>query len=253
MSTELAVALALASTLALAALHLAAPRIRRLPGVPERATGSFAGGIAVSYVFLHLLPEIAEGHSELRELLGEEGSPSLMVELGIFMVALVGFLIFYGLERAATAHHGTARGPSRSVYRLHLAAFGLYNGVITYTLPLTYRTGVAFAMLFTLAMGLHFLLSDRGLEEHYGQWFDRWPPRLLLAAALLAGWGLAVLFAPTRTMTVSLLVAFLSGSVLLNVFKSELPSARQSSFGWFTAGLGLYAALLAAVTSTSTA
>lgn len=52
----------LVAALALAALHLAAPRIRRLPLVPERATGSFAGGLAVAYVFLHLLPEIAEGN-----------------------------------------------------------------------------------------------------------------------------------------------------------------------------------------------
>jgi len=46
----------------LAGLHLAAPRIRKLPLIPESATGSFAGGLAVAYVFLHLLPEIAEGN-----------------------------------------------------------------------------------------------------------------------------------------------------------------------------------------------
>ena len=31
-------------------------------------------------------------------------------------------------------------------------------------MPLRLRTGVGFAILFTVAMGLHFVLTDRGLE-----------------------------------------------------------------------------------------
>lgn len=46
--TTTAVLLALASTVFLVALHLLARRIRRLPLVPEWATASFAGGLAVS-------------------------------------------------------------------------------------------------------------------------------------------------------------------------------------------------------------
>jgi hypothetical protein len=41
--------------------------------------------------------------------------------------------------------------------------------------------------LFTMAIGLHFVLSDRGLGEHYGDRFDQRWPRLSLAGALLAG------------------------------------------------------------------
>jgi hypothetical protein len=37
--------------------------------------------------------------------------------------------------------------------------------------------------------------------------------------------------------------------VLLNVFKEELPSDRDSSFGWFLAGLVSYAILLGLVTA----
>ena len=56
LSCGASVAGALVLALALAALHVAAPHLRRLPGVAERATGSFAGGLAVAYVLLHLLP-----------------------------------------------------------------------------------------------------------------------------------------------------------------------------------------------------
>ncbi|MGK5450519.1 hypothetical protein [Streptomyces radiopugnans] len=45
--------------------------------------------------------------------------------------------------------------------------------------------------------------------------------------------------------------AALAGSILLNVFKEEIPSGRRPSFPWFLAGLVLYAGLLAAVTAVS--
>src|SRR4051794_31850309 len=43
LTTGASVAGALLIAVVLSGLHLAAPRIRRLPGVPEAATGSFAG------------------------------------------------------------------------------------------------------------------------------------------------------------------------------------------------------------------
>lgn len=245
--TTPAVLLALLSALALAALHLAAPRIRKLPLVPEQVTASFAGGIAVAYVFLHLLPELSEGSVRLREVLGDERERTPLMGLEIFAVALIGFVLFYGLERLAQRTSG-GTGSGR-VFTLHLASYALYNGIIAYTLPLNYRTGVPFAVLFTVAMGLHFVLSDRGLEEHYGMRFDRRGPRLVLAGALLIGWAFATLLAPTSTLVVSVLVAFLAGSVLMNVFKEELPSNRRSHFGWFAAGLVLYGLLLGGVTA----
>lgn len=263
-------------TLVLAGLHLAAPRIRKLPFIPERATGSFAGGLAVAYVFLHLLPEIAEGNEAIGEALSDVLRPTPLVDLGIFLVALVGFTAFYGLERLADRDSrrtptglpsgATSSGAASSVafggpadrqpaepagvYRLHLGSFLVYNALITYTMALRLRTGVAFAVLFTVAMGLHFVLTDRGLEEHYPRRFAR-SGRVLLAAALLLGWAAAALFAPSSTLLVALLTALLGGSILLNVFKEEIPSNRRSSFPWFLTGLVLYAGLLAVVTALS--
>jgi hypothetical protein len=254
---------ALVATLVLAGLHLAAPRIRKLPFVPERATGSFAGGLAVAYVFLHLLPEIAAGNEAIGEALSDVIEPTPLMELGIFLVALTGFTIFYALERLAArtaprtlvtvGHGGTGqeRGSSSAVvYGAHLGLFMVYNALITYTMALRLRTGILFAVLFTVAMGLHFVLTDRGLEEHYPDRFGR-GGRIALGAALIGGWVADALFAPTSTLLVALLTALLGGSILLNVFKEEVPSGRRSSFAWFLAGLVVYAALLALVTAVS--
>jgi hypothetical protein len=186
----------LAITLVLVGLHLAAPRIRKLPFIPEAATGSFAGGLAVAYVFLHLLPEIAEGNEAIGEALSDVLQPTPLIDLGIFLVALAGFTAFFALERLADRRvgprsdeaggTGTRDRSSTGVYRLHLGSFVVYNALITYTMPLRLRTGVLFALLFGLAMGLHFVLTDRSLEERYGARFGR-TGRLVLAAALILG------------------------------------------------------------------
>ena len=249
LTSSQAVVAAGGAALALALLHLLARRLRELPGIPERVVGSFSGGIAVAYVFLHLLPEIAEGDRTVGETLGDRLPVSPLVDLGIFLVALVGFLVFYALERLAEAsapEPRTGRG-SALAFRVHLASFAVYNALLTYTMPLRFRTGVAFAVLFSVAMGLHFVLTDRGLDEHYGTRFDL-RARLALAGSLLAGWLLAAVLAPTSTLVVALLTAFLGGSILLNVFKEELPSSRGSSLGWFAGSAAFYAALLAVVT-----
>ena len=249
LTTTASVVGALVVCLFLVSLHLVAPRIRRLPFVPERVTWSFAGGLAVAYVFLHLLPELAEGNEAIGEALSDVVEPTPLLDLGVFFVALAGFAAFYGLERLArsrAATGGQGHEPA-GVYWLHLGSFMVYNALITYTMALRLRTGLAFAVLFTIAMGLHFVLIDRSLEEHYPRRFRR-SGRVLLAAALLLGWTLDALFAPTSTVVVALLTALLGGSILLNVFKEELPTTARSSYAWFLTGLGFYAALLAAVT-----
>ncbi len=231
MSSSTALAAAAGLSLALALLHLAAPRIRRLPLVPERFTASFAGGIAVAYVFLHLLPDLADGNQAIGDRLRDVVRITPLLDLTIFFVALVGFTTFYGLERLARRRApGEASAPG--IFRLHLGSFLVYNALITYTMPLRLRTGVAFAVLFSIAMGLHFVLNDRGLEEHYGDRFNG-RSRGLLAGALIFGWVAAAVAAPTNTVVVSVLTALLGGSILLNVFKDELPSGRQTSFAWF--------------------
>lgn len=247
LSTGQSLLIAGALTAVLAGLHLAARRIRTLPLVPERALGSFAGGLAIAYVFLHLLPELAAGNEAVGEALSNVIEPTPLFELGIFLVALTGFTVFYGLERAA--QRGRSAGSERGrMYWMHVGSFAVYNASITYGMALRVRTGLVFAVLFVVAMGLHFVLTDRGLEEHYPRRFPA-SGRLLLAGALVLGWALSAVAAPTSTLVVALLTALLSGSILLNVFKEELPSDRQSSFGWFLTGLVLYAGLLGLVTA----
>lgn len=235
---------ALVITLVLMLTHYLSPLVGRVPGGNEKRLRSLAGGVAVAYVFLHMLPELVEGRDAVGEVLRRVEHLTPLLDLGIFMVALMGFTIYYGLELLAT--HSAERSPSAEgrVYALHLGMYCLYNFLITYTMPLRVQTGLGYAMIFTVAMALHFTFTDRGLNRHFPRRFNH-GGRLLLVGSLGAGWAVTALTDPINVLAVSLMIAFLSGSILYNVFKEELPAERESSYPWFSLGLGLTTALLA--------
>lgn len=240
LATSTALLAALAATVVMAALHASIPLIRReTSSLSESLVASVGGGIAAAYVFLHLLPEIAAGNERVSEALGDTFTGTPLADLLLFAVALGGFLVLYGLDHVAerATHRSTA------VFAVHLGVFAVYNGVIAYTLSLQFRTGVDFAVLFTLAMALHFLLTDRHLDEHYEERF-RGVGRPVLMAALFTGWFLSWVFAPTSTVVVSVLIAALGGFVIFNVFNDELPSERRTRYPAFLAGSAAYTALL---------
>ena len=230
------------ATALLAVAHALLPALRRrLGGVQEGVAASVGGGVASAYVFLHLLPELARGNEEVAEAFSETMHASGVSDLLLFVAALAGFIALYGLDHVAA---GPRRG-ERAVFRVHLGVYAIYNGLITYTLPTLFRTGAAAAVLFSVAMGVHFLLSDRGLAEHHGQRFAQ-TGRPVLVGALVAGLGLGWLFAPTSTVVVSVLLALLAGFVLFNVFSDELPNSQRLRFPVFAVSATVYAALLLA-------
>lgn len=98
---------ALIAALGLALVHLYAGKLRFLEGTPRSIWLSVAGGVSVAYVFVHLLPEVSEVQEVLTEALG---SALGFLENHGYLVALVGLVVFYGLERAAGRRRRRVRG-----------------------------------------------------------------------------------------------------------------------------------------------
>jgi len=227
-------------TAILAALHWLAPRIRKIKFIPEVSIASFGGGVAVTYVILHMLPELANHNQEIGRIYAETIGETPLAELFVFFIALVGFNVYYGFEiLARKSKQGALSG---RVYWLHLLSYCFYNIIITYTMPLRFETGVAYVVTFTVAMGLHFILTDRNLDENFPKRFNR-NGRLILVLSLFVGFFLAVITKGEYAVLSSFLVPFLAGSILLNVFKDEL-NYKNSRFSWFTIGLLFYAVLM---------
>jgi hypothetical protein len=89
--------LALVAAIALAAVHVFSGKLRFLAVIPRSRWLSFAGGISVAYVFVHLLPELSAGQRTVEE----ETGLLPFVENHVWLVALLGLALFYGVERAS--------------------------------------------------------------------------------------------------------------------------------------------------------
>ena len=230
----------------LAAVHLYAHRLLFLDVVPRSRWLSLSGGSAVAYVFVHLLPELAHRGTVIEE----SGSVLVVLDEHIYVVALLGFTAFYGLEqfvRDSDAAEGDEPDDPADirVFWLHIGSFALYNALIGYLLLHREETGVASLLTFALAMALHFLVNDYSLQDHHGRAYHCYA-RWLLAGAVFVGLGVGYV-APVSELRVSVLFAFLAGSIVLNVVKEELPTERQSRFRAFAAGVVGYSALLLAM------
>jgi len=174
------------------AIHVSGYRLRWLAHTPRSIWRlSLAGGSSVAYVFLHLLPELARGQQALEGATRGELASSL--EQHIYLLALAGLTLFYGLERLASGSRlqtqNGAQATGAGVFRLHIASFAIYSFLIGYLLVHGERSDLFF---YATAMGLHFLVNDHALREHHQARYDR-VGRWLLAAAVLAGWAFGTL------------------------------------------------------------
>ena len=226
---------AFAATLFLMMFHYLSPWFaNHLPG-NGRAFVSFAGGVAVAYVFLHMLPNLVEYNKPMGEFLLSNQWLTPFTELLIYIVALFGFLIYYGFDLLAQRVRDVGHNDNL-VYGLHLTMFCLYNFLITYTMSLRALSSITATILFTVAMALHFVLTDRKFCRYYQVQFNHMG-RFILICALLVGWLFSVIFDPVNVLIAALMVAFLAGSVLLNVFREELPATGLASYCWFSFGV----------------
>lgn len=232
--------LSLLFAIGFALVHYFSGQLIHVRETPRSRFLSLAGGVAVAYVFLHLLPELNEYQRELEGHL--ESGLFASIENHILVVSMLGLAVFYGLERLATQMKNRGKG---NVFWIHMALFVVYNFSIGYVLAES-EFDTAWAMtLYFLALGIHFVTVDQGLRHHHRQQYDR-RGRLWLSLAVLAGWGVGV-FSALHEVTLSMIVAFLAGGIILNVMKEELPEERDSSFRAFAVGLIGYALLLLAI------
>ncbi len=200
-----------------AAVHLATPLIARAIRNPERFE-SFSGGLAVAYVFLHLLPELDEGHA----LLGTR----------IYFVALFGFAAVYAFEYRMTHRDRDAEGAH---FALHTTLATVYTALLVFTLGAQLPATLPMTLVFIVSIGMHLSSGDVGSLNRYGDRF-RNRGRYILAAAAMAGYALS-LFRRPHEAAIDALTALLAGFMLFRVFREELPHLSKAKLRPFFAGM----------------
>ncbi|WP_435348724.1 hypothetical protein [Haloarchaeobius sp. HRN-SO-5] len=199
---------------------------------------SAAGGASVAYVFVLLLPEVSEAALTVGQIRGD----ALLAEQEVYVVALVGFVAFYGIEVFVTRRRDKSVEDAPLVYWSHLAVFTVYSAIIGYLLFHQEAQDAANQFFYVLAMAFHFRVTDYGLYRHHGQAFDR-TGRWILTTATLVG-GVAGFTTEFGGLPLAMAYGFVAGAIVFNVVKEELPDVDESRFTAFGVGTLVYTVVL---------
>ena len=229
----------------LASIHAFASKLNVLTFVPEHRWISFAGGVSIGYVFLEIFPELSHAQEELAH---SAISMVAYLENHVYILALLGLLVFYGLNILALTsrrwnrqtHQDDSTGTA--VFWIHITAFAVLNGIFGYLLQDLADHSIFECILFFVAVALHFFIIDHNLREHHQTPYDR-QGRWLLTGAIMVG-AIAGQTIELNEAAVSLIWSFLAGSIILNILKRELLDEQKSCFGSFVGGAALYTVLI---------
>jgi hypothetical protein len=243
----------LLTVLVLAAVHLVAGSTAALGYQWRSRALSAASGVSVAYVFLDLLPDLAEQQS----LIDRVGLfPDL--DRHIYILSLVGLTVSLWVETASRESRRRRRAigepdqTGTAVFWLSIISFMVLNAAIGYAVASPGDRAVKPLWLFAVAMGLHFLANDHSLVEHHGERYQR-VGRWLLVAALLTGWLIGTLpLVEIRPDILALVLAYIAGGTIMNILRHELPDTdRSSDVLAFAAGATVYGALLLSLSPAS--
>lgn len=230
-----------AAALLFAATFLFGNRVRPFQTlISPRSIVSFGGGMAAAYVFMHVMPEL---HG-VRVALTESVSTALPYEgKAVYFFALAGFLVFYGLDHLhAQLRESDEASEVGRAFKFHVGGFAAYVWLIAFLLVRSIEKAETSTALYAVAIAFHLLALSHDMSKEYGAAYQR-IGRFVLAAMAILGWGSGLLFAlPDAVLT--LLLAFISGAVIMNSMIMELPSEKDGRFWPFMVGGLLYALIL---------
>lgn len=205
---------------------------------------SFVGGIGISYVFIHMLPEIHEvSHAMTEGMLFY----AWFARERVWLIVLFGLIGFYVLSDVIESASEENPGVPLSLVWIHLGSFALYNGICGYMLMHPEILGeedflgLTEYVFFFVSIGLHFYVNDIELRARHGRLYRRLG-RFVLAGSILAGTLVGV--EVTLNASVAVLFAFVAGGMILNIFRRELPDHASSNARILVLGAIVYTVLL---------
>lgn len=207
--------------------------------IPLRTFLSYSGGVGIAYVFLHLLPDLPHTQENLNEAIN--WNPEFLpMNYTSYMIALLGLSIFYVMDRIVIKawENEEITNPDQlesKIFWAHMGFFSLYNGMIGYLLAVEPFEEILQAVLFFMAFGLHFITNDWSLRHHHENIYDS-HGRKILAYSIFFGWVIGMLL-DLAEIHIRLVEAFVTGAMMMNVIKEELPSEREGSLHGFLSGI----------------
>ncbi|HYI97451.1 MAG TPA: hypothetical protein VEX68_28195 [Bryobacteraceae bacterium] len=234
---------ALIGALVICAAYALAASIRRLSTRFKKRWAAASAGVSLAYVFLDIIPELAERSHVIQEAARHAFNPIKR----IYAITLMGMLTFVALAHVGKSKghedHGEQGEQYASWYFLvHVGGFVLYNVLIGFLAVGRAHDSIPSLCIFVFAIALHMVMIDGMLTEIHGRGYTRWG-RKALALGVLIGWWLG----STGTLSelaFSRLFAFLAGGIVITSANEEFPREDQGRFWYFVGGAMLYATVL---------
>lgn len=222
------------AVVALCVICITLPYWRMFKQQPHPPILSVSAGVGLTYVFLALLPKLAEVQASFQS--GDTQEPLLAIGLQAYLAALAGFVIFLLIanqgffEDANTPVQSTSLG--EMVVFLVFAIYYIQIGFLLGEWPIV--NWFAYLAL-TFAFGMHLV----GINYHLLKRFPRRYPnflRWLFGVCLLAGWGASV-FAEQLSTLVKLSTMFVAGGIIITAIREEIPSQKDANIPYFLASV----------------
>ena len=217
-------------------VHFYAKKMNKLGATQHRWFLSIGGGVAIAYVFVDLLPKLGKSELIVKELF-QGVFP--YAERHVFVVALIGFLLFFLLDRSKSILS------KKGTFWFSLVSYALFNFFVGYAVVDENDPEVQPLALFTIAVALHYFTNDYALYKTHGSEYSekiKWFLIFSLFAGWLLGWWITL-----PPAAIALVDAFIGGGMIMNVVRHELPSSNLNSLEAFSISAIIYTIILLAV------
>jgi hypothetical protein len=204
--------LVVAALIALACIVVAEPRL--LGRAWPETLLSAGAGIGISYVVLHLLPELARGVGTFSDGLAADLPTAEVLVYGLVLVGILGTLALRAVQKG---RHGLAPHP-----RVRLLQPALSALIVGYLLAVRDDPDIQPVLVFGLAIGLHVVLNAHALATK----LDSPLGGLALAGAIAAGYLLGTV-AEAPEVWVAGITALLAGGVMTRTIHELLDEERH--------------------------
>jgi hypothetical protein len=215
----------------IALVHLWLPAFSRRFASSEDAWMGFAGGVALGYVMLYMLPKLSAMTLLSRDL---HPDSHLFVHLRAYLVLLAGIVLYLIIDRLDQSPRYRDKKTARMMdYGIH-GIYHLLAGYIAIELP---APGLVTHILISVILVLHVMGMSNMLRHKRpeGYLIARW----FLFVLVLLG-GLMGLLTELPKPLINVTTAFLCGIIILNVISEERPNGKEGKLAWFLLGVGAF-------------
>ncbi|SDK17931.1 hypothetical protein [Microbulbifer yueqingensis] len=208
--------------LMLCIINFTLPRWKIFQGGAPSALLSISAGTGLTYVFLVLLPKLAQVQATIPASTAGSAIPG---QNHVYLVALTGFVIFLLLLRKDLAGGGR-RGRGWSTGTVLVAViFSLYNAQVGYFLGDWPIQGVGGYLLAGIVLGLHIMGLNYHIWHYYPHHYER-SFRSIFCVFMLLGW-LAAILTDRLYGVMTVATVFITGAIIITAIREEIPARNE--------------------------